>query len=200
MKYPGIIVTSGAALLCALSAPTVWGQTRPVAGSAIGIGSYQTASAMQDKESASAMDQEVSRKISRAWSEDKDASGAEAFQENGQIALSEGKEQEAKGYFQAALRELAGLEPGQSGGVTSAVSYQPADESASAMDQEVSRKIKATWAQGRDASGAAAFQESGEIALSEGKEQEAKKDFLAAEQELARIRGGHNGSGMNADQ
>jgi len=146
------------------------------------------------------MDQEVSRRISRAWSEDEDASGAEAFQENGQIALSEGKEQEAKGYFQAALRELPGLEAGQSGGVTSAVSYQPPDESASAMDQEVSRKIKAAWAQGKDASGAAAFQESGEIALSEGKEQEAKKDFLAAEQELARIRGGHDGSGMSADQ
>src|SRR5216684_3221911 len=60
MKYPRIIVTSGVVLLCALSAPVVWGQTRPVAGSAIGIGSYQTASAMQDKESASAMDHEVS--------------------------------------------------------------------------------------------------------------------------------------------
>jgi hypothetical protein len=200
MKYPRIIVTSGAAMLCALSAPVVWGQTRPVAGSAIGIGSYQMASAMQDKEIASAMDQEVSRRISQAWSEDKDASGAEAFQENGEIALREGKEQAAKGYFQAALRELAGLEAGRSGGVSSAVSYQPPDESASAMDQEVSRRIKEAWAQGKDATGAAAFQESGEIALSAGREQEAKKDFQAAQQELARIRGGHNGSGMSADQ
>jgi hypothetical protein len=157
MKYPRNIVTSGAAMLCALSAPVVWGQTRPVAGSAIGIGSYQTASAMQDRESAPAMDQEVSRKISQAWSEDKDASGAEAFQENGEIALREGKEQEAKGYFQAALRELAGLEAGRSSGVTSAVSDQPPDESASARDWEVSRRIKGAWAQGKDASGAAAF-------------------------------------------
>ncbi len=51
MKYPRIIVTSGAVLLCALSAPTVWAQTRPVAGSAIGIGSYQTAAAIPYKES-----------------------------------------------------------------------------------------------------------------------------------------------------
>jgi hypothetical protein len=55
MNYPRIIVTGGAALLCALSAPVVWSQTRPVAGSAIGIGSYKTAPAMQDKESVSAM-------------------------------------------------------------------------------------------------------------------------------------------------
>ncbi len=158
MKYPRIIAT-GAALLCALSAPVVRGQTRPVAGSATGIGSHQTASVMQDEESASAMDQEVSRRISQAWSEDKDTSGAEAFQENGEIALGEGKEQEAKGYFHEALRELAFIEADQSGGVTSAVSYQPPDESASAMDQEVSRKIKEAWAQGKDASGTAAFRE-----------------------------------------
>ncbi len=194
MKYLGIIVTSGATLLCALSAPVVWGQTRPVAGSAIGIGSYRTRSA--DKESAAAMDQKVSRGISQAWSEDKDASGAKAFQENGEIALSEGKEQEAKGYFQAALRELAGIESGQSGGVTSTVSYQQPDESASAMDQDVSHKIKEAWAQGKDASGAAAFHENGEIALSEGKEREAKGYFQAAEQELART--GENGSGTGA--
>src|SRR5260370_40581658 len=99
MKYPRIIVTSGAALLCTFSAPVVWGQTRPFAGSAIGSGSYQTAAAMQDKESGSAMDQEVSRRISHAWSEDKDASGDEAFQEHGEIALSEGKVQQPKGYF-----------------------------------------------------------------------------------------------------
>lgn len=94
-------------MLCVLSAPLVWGQTRPVAGSA--------------------MDRDVSCRISQAWSEDKDASGAEAFHENGEIALSEGKEQEANGYFQAALRELAGIEARQSGGVTSAVSYQLSD-------------------------------------------------------------------------
>ena len=199
MKYPRIIATGGAALLCAFSAPVVRGQTRPVAGSATGIGSHQTASVMQDEESASAMDQEVSRRISQAWSEDKDTSGAEAFQENGEIALGEGKEQEAKGYFHEALRELAFIEADQSGGVTSAVSYQPPDESASAMDQEVSRKIKEAWAQGKDASGTAAFRENGEIALNEGKEQEAKKHLQAAEQELDRIRS-ENRSDMSAGQ
>jgi len=45
------------------------------------------------------------------------------------------------------------------------------------MDQDVSRKIKEAWAQGKDASGANAFQENGEIALSEKKEQEPKKHF-----------------------
>jgi hypothetical protein len=50
-----------------------------------------------------------------AGSEGKDASGAEAFQENGEIALSEGKEHQAKGYLQAALREIAGIEADQSG-------------------------------------------------------------------------------------
>ena len=145
------------------------------------------------------MDQEVSRRISQAWSEDKDTSGAEAFQENGEIALGEGKEQEAKGYFHEALRELAFIEADQSGGVTSAVSYQPPDESASAMDQEVSRKIKEAWAQGKDASGTAAFRENGEIALNEGKEQEAKKHLQAAEQELDRIRS-ENRSDMSVGQ
>jgi hypothetical protein len=146
MKYPRIILTSAAALLSALSAPVVWSETRPVAGSGIPIGSYQTASAMQDKESAAAMDREVSRRIRQAWSEDKDASGAEAFRENGEIALREDKEQKAKDYFQAALRELAGIAAGHSGRGTSAVSYQPPDKSAAAMDQDISREINEAWA------------------------------------------------------
>jgi hypothetical protein len=90
MKYPKLIVTSGAALLFAVSVPIAWGQTRPVTGSAIEVG----AAAVQD--SASAMDQQVSRKITQAWSEGKDASGAAAFQENGEIALGEGKQQQAR--------------------------------------------------------------------------------------------------------
>jgi hypothetical protein len=193
MKYPKIISMGEALLLFALSAPVAWGQARSATGSA--------APAMQDSEStASAMDQDVSRRINQAWSEGKDASGAEAFQENGEIALSEGKEHEAKGYFRAALGELAAIEGDQRGGVTMSVYHLPPDKSASAMDQDVSRKIKQAWAQGKDASGALAFQENGEIALSEGKEQEAKKHFQAAEQELARIGVSPDGSDASASQ
>jgi hypothetical protein len=69
MKYPKIIVTGGSILLFAFSVPVAWGQARTVTGSG--------APAMQDSESAaSAMDQDVSRRISQAWSEGKDASGA----------------------------------------------------------------------------------------------------------------------------
>ena len=100
MKYGKLISASGAALLFAVSAPIAWGQTRPVTGSGIEVG----APGAQD--TASAMDQQVSRKITQAWSEGKDASGAAAFQENGEIALIEGNEQEAKGFFRSALNAL----------------------------------------------------------------------------------------------
>ncbi len=47
----------------------------------------------------------------------------------------------------------------------------------------------------KDATGAVAFQDYGEIALNQGNEQEAKKQFHAAEQELAKIQSRQNGSG-----
>ncbi len=59
------------------------------------------------------MDQDLAQKISQAWSEGKDASGAVAFQENGEIALSEGNQQQARHYFEAAEHELASLRPVQ---------------------------------------------------------------------------------------
>jgi hypothetical protein len=59
--------------------------------------------------SASAMDHTLSREIKRAWSEDKNATAAMAFQENGEIAMNEGKDGEAKQYFRAAEQELATL-------------------------------------------------------------------------------------------
>lgn len=71
-----------------------------------GCGNYQSAS-VHNTISASAMDKEVTRQIDQAWAEHKDASGAAAFQENGEIALSEGRKQEAKEYFRKALDELA---------------------------------------------------------------------------------------------
>ena len=57
------------------------------------------------------MDENVSRDIKQAWSEGKNATAAMAFQENGEIAMSEGKEREASRYFQAAEQELGTLEP-----------------------------------------------------------------------------------------
>jgi hypothetical protein len=62
-------------------------------------------------DTASVMDQNVSREIKQAWLDDKDATGAMAFQENGEIAMNEGKEREAKQYFHAAEEELATLTP-----------------------------------------------------------------------------------------
>jgi hypothetical protein len=57
------------------------------------------------------MDQNVSREIKSAWSKGKNATLAMSFRENGEIAMAEGKEKEAKQYFQAAEQELATLQP-----------------------------------------------------------------------------------------
>ena len=63
------------------------------------------------QDSASVMDQNVSREIKQAWLDGKNATAAMAFQENGEIAMNEGKEGEAKQYFHAAEEELATLTP-----------------------------------------------------------------------------------------
>jgi hypothetical protein len=62
-------------------------------------------------ENADTMDMELARQISQAWSEGKDASGALAFQENGEIALSAGHVQQATNDFEAAEQELGRLQP-----------------------------------------------------------------------------------------
>jgi hypothetical protein len=62
-------------------------------------------------DSASVMDHTVSCDIKQAWSERKNATAAIAFQENVEIAMGEGKEKEAKQYFEAAEDELGTLEP-----------------------------------------------------------------------------------------
>jgi hypothetical protein len=131
------------------------------------------------------MDQAVSRKIEQAWSEGKDASGAAAFQENGEIALGEGKWQQARQYFEQALANLGAIEA-PTGGRTITVAYAPVpnNESAYMMDQDVSRKIRQAWSQGKDASGVAAFHENGQIALIQGNEQEAKGFVRSALNEL----------------
>ncbi len=84
-------------------APAAWAQSGPQ-------GKTSVVSATGN---ADTMDQELAQKISQAWSEGKDASGAAAFQENGEIALSEGNPQQARRYFEAAERELARLQPVQ---------------------------------------------------------------------------------------
>ena len=82
-------------------APAAWAQSMPQGKTSV----------VSATESADTMDQELAQKISQAWSEGKDASGAAAFQENGEIALSEGNQQQARRYFEAADRELARLHP-----------------------------------------------------------------------------------------
>jgi hypothetical protein len=105
MKCLKMLAGSSLAVMIAISATGVWAQTAP-----------QNASlTVSSTQSVDTMDQDVAQKISQAWSEGKDASGAVAFQENGEIALSEGNQQRARHYFAAAERELAGLRPVQPG-------------------------------------------------------------------------------------
>jgi hypothetical protein len=104
------IAGSGFALILTLAAPVAWGQTVPDnAGAFAARGAYQTNWSTQ--ENVTLMDQNLSREIRQAWSEGKDATAAMAFQENAEIAFSEGKEQEANQYFSAAERELGSLKP-----------------------------------------------------------------------------------------
>jgi hypothetical protein len=105
------IAGSGLALVLTLSAPLVWGQSVPKDVTPSGASGEYQAKWTTTPESASLMDENVSRDVKRAWSEGKNATAAMAFQENGEIAMSEGKEREASRYFQAAETELGTLEP-----------------------------------------------------------------------------------------
>jgi hypothetical protein len=78
-----------------------------------------TGSVVSASQSADAMDQQLAYNISRAWSENEDASGAVAFQENGEIALSQGDQQQARHYFEAAEKELAQLKRSPIGATSS---------------------------------------------------------------------------------
>jgi CubicO group peptidase (beta-lactamase class C family) len=64
-----------------------------------------------EAESTGRLDMDLAQGISEAWSEGKDASGAVAFEENGEIALSEGDKQRARRDFEAGERELVRLHP-----------------------------------------------------------------------------------------
>jgi hypothetical protein len=105
------IAGSGLALVLILSAPLAWGQSVPKDVTPSGATGEYRAIWTATPENASLMDQNVSRDIKQAWSEGKNATAAMAFQENGEIAMSEGKEREASRYFQAAETELGTLEP-----------------------------------------------------------------------------------------
>ncbi len=93
-----------------IAASAAWGQKMP----------QNTGSAVNASDRVDAMDQKLSYDISRAWSENEDASGAVAFQENGEVALSEGDQQRARGYFEAAEKELAHLKPSPTAASSSA--------------------------------------------------------------------------------
>jgi hypothetical protein len=73
--------------------------------------SRNTGSMVIASETTNDMDRNLARQIGQAWAEDKDARGAVAFQENGEIALSQGNEQQARHYFEEAEQELAHLKP-----------------------------------------------------------------------------------------
>ncbi len=72
-----------------------------------------------------------------------------------------------------------------SSGVGSTVS---ATQSADAMDQDLAQQISQAWSEGKDVSGAVAFQVKGEIAHSQGNPQQARRYFEAAEHELTVLR------------
>jgi hypothetical protein len=108
MDVAKTIAGSGLALMIALAAPVAWGQSVPE-GASHASGGYYIESVMGD--SATLMDQNVSREIRQAWSENKNATAAMALQENGEIAMQEGKETQARQYFQAAEEELQTLQP-----------------------------------------------------------------------------------------
>ena len=110
MNFLKSIAGSSLALTLTFTAPVVWGQSasQNVRGPAAVV---DVSGAGPGHDSASLMDQTVSREIKQAWSEGKNATAAMAFQENGEIAMGEGNEKQARQYFQAAEQELERLTP-----------------------------------------------------------------------------------------
>jgi len=109
MKSLKMVAGTSLAAIVAISTAGVWAQTKP----------QNVALTVSSMQNVDTMDQHIAQKISQAWSEGKDASGASAFQENGEIALSEGNQQQARHYFEAAEHELARLRPVRPGAQTS---------------------------------------------------------------------------------
>jgi hypothetical protein len=104
------IAGSALALMLTFGGAVAWGQSAPQNVTAAGAtAAYNTSWSTRDNPSL--MDQNLSGEIKQAWSEGKDATGAMAFQENGEIAMSKGEDEQATQYFQAAERELGTLQP-----------------------------------------------------------------------------------------
>jgi hypothetical protein len=104
------LAAGGLVLMMGLSAPLAWGQTALSSSCPCNSASdYNKVSSANV--SAAQMDEDLSRQIKQAWSEGKNATAAMAFQENGEIAMNEGKETTAKQYFHRAEQELATLQP-----------------------------------------------------------------------------------------
>jgi hypothetical protein len=106
------VAGSGLAMVLMLSAPIAWSQSESNGLNAGSEGAYHTD--WSPHENVSLMDQNLSREIRQAWFEGENATAAMAFQENGEIAMGEGKEKEAKQYFQSAEQELESLTPDHS--------------------------------------------------------------------------------------
>jgi hypothetical protein len=110
MKCLTTLAISGLTLMLTLASPAVWCQPVPESEAVSCVKGVGRAG-WSNADSASAMDQNVSRDIKRAWSDGKNATAAMAFQENGEVAMGEGKEKAARQYLQAAENELATLKP-----------------------------------------------------------------------------------------
>ena len=74
-----------------------------------------------------------------------------------------------------------------------------ATNSADAMDLDLAQQISQASSEGKDASGAVAFQVKGEIALSQGNPQQARRCFEAAEHELTVLQPGPAGATSSSD-
>jgi hypothetical protein len=110
MKRVRTIAGSGVVLALVLSA-LMRGARRHQITHATDLTRYALPGCPVDLKVQPLMDQRVSQEIKRAWSEGENAAATMAFQENGEIAMSEGTDREAKRYFSRAERELATLEP-----------------------------------------------------------------------------------------
>ncbi len=104
MNYSKASAGIGLALTLMLSTAVASGQ--PVSQNLDASGTAQS-----EQGSASQMDQKLYGEIKQAWSEGKNATLAMSYQENGEIAMGEGREKEAKQYFQAAEQDLRTLQP-----------------------------------------------------------------------------------------
>ena len=80
-----------------------------------------------------------------------------------------------------------------------AASTFSATNSTDAMDLDLAQQISQASSEGKDASGAVGFQVKGEIPLSHGNPQQARRYFEAAEHELTVLQPGRRGATSSSD-